>query len=143
MANRKNTLAVAGPLVKSLIFAMVGTMIFAMLWVELGDVRFSDQKTYKAIFASSSQLKPSENVTASGVKVGTVKKVEVYDDDKAKIEFTVDGDRPLTEGTQVFIRFGNLTGDHYLELRPGPGGMGELKDGATIPISQTQPALDL
>jgi len=143
MANRDNALAVGPALVKSIIFAMVGTVILGVLWIQFGQIRFNSQKTYAATFTSSSGIQPASTVTASGVDIGRVDSVEIDGNNQAKVVFTIDSSLPLTQGTRATIKFKNLTGDQYLDLSPGPGGTRLLAVGGTIPVSQTQPALDI
>ncbi|NMH98275.1 MCE family protein [Pseudonocardia acidicola] len=143
MARRDNALAVAGPLTKSIIFAIIGFLILAVLWIQFGQIRFNSQKTYSAIFTSASQILPASAVTAAGVNVGRVDDVEIVDNDKAKVTFTIDASVGLTDGTEATIKYKNLTGDQYLDLTPGAGSTTPLADGATIPDSRTKPALDL
>lgn len=49
----------------------------------------------------------------------------------------------LTEGSRAVIRYDNLIGGRYMALEEGPGGTRKLPPGATIPLAQTAPALDL
>jgi phospholipid/cholesterol/gamma-HCH transport system substrate-binding protein len=69
--------------------------------------------------------------------------VEVYKTDSAKVGFTVAKDLPLTTKSQVEIRYLNLVGDRYVTVQRGGPGAPELRDGATIPMTRTTPALDL
>ncbi len=58
--------------------------------------------------------------------------------------FRVQSDVPLTTASRAEIRFLNLVGDRYLALEEGADADAEpLESGATLPISQTKPALDL
>jgi phospholipid/cholesterol/gamma-HCH transport system substrate-binding protein len=143
MANRDNALAVGPALVKTIIFAVVGFLILAVLWVQFGQIRFNSQKTYSAIFTSASGIQPASTVTASGVAVGRVDDIAVYENSQAKVTFTIDASLPLTLGTQAKIRYKDLTGDQYLDLTPGPGSTQLLADGGTLPVSQTSPSLDI
>jgi phospholipid/cholesterol/gamma-HCH transport system substrate-binding protein len=143
MTRRDNALAVTAPLVKSILFAVIGVLILAVLWVQFGQIRFTDQKTYSAIFTTASSLRDASPVTASGVAVGRVDDVEVYNTNQAKVTFSLDSSVPLTQNTRATIRYKNLTGDQYLDLTPGPGQSPPLAEGATLPITQTKPSLDL
>ncbi|GAA5162847.1 MCE family protein [Pseudonocardia eucalypti] len=143
MASRKNALAVGSALVKTVIVAVVGVFILAILWVQFGQIRFNTQKSYSAVFTSASGIQPASTVTASGVDVGRVDDIEVTDQNRAKVNFTIDASLPLTAGTKATIKFKNLTGDQYMDLTPGPGSTRMLPDGGVIPVSQTQPALDI
>ena len=57
--------------------------------------------------------------------------------------FKVDSDRQVTESTLATIRYRNLVGQRYIALTQGLGGDGVLKEGQTIPLKNTRPALDL
>lgn len=143
MARRDNALAVTGPLIKTIIFAIFGFLILAILWVQFGQIRFSAQKSYSAIFTTAAGLIPAAAVTASGVAVGRIDKVELFNNNQAKATFTMDGSVPITQGTQIRIRYKNLTGDSYADLTPGPGSAPPLPEGGTIPVANTTPALDI
>jgi phospholipid/cholesterol/gamma-HCH transport system substrate-binding protein len=143
MARRDNALAVTAPLIKTIIFAVFGFVILAILWIQFGQIRFTGQKSYTAMFTTASGMHPASPVTASGVAVGRVDTVEVVNNNQAKITFTMDASVPLTQGTLARMRYKNLTGDQYLDLTPGPGSQEPLADGGTIPIEQTTPSLDI
>jgi phospholipid/cholesterol/gamma-HCH transport system substrate-binding protein len=77
------------------------------------------------------------------VEVGKVSNVELIDGGtKAKVDFAVDRSLPLFQGTTASVRYLNLIGDRYLELKRGDDEK-RLPAGGTIPIERTQPALDL
>ena len=57
--------------------------------------------------------------------------------------FKVDSDQPVTASTFAAIRYRNLVGQRYIALTQGVGGPSVLRDGATIPMDRTKPALDL
>src|SRR6185295_3811227 len=57
--------------------------------------------------------------------------------------FSVASDTTLNEGTNATIRYRNLVGQRYIALSQGAGEATLLAAGDTIPISRTQPALDL
>jgi phospholipid/cholesterol/gamma-HCH transport system substrate-binding protein len=59
------------------------------------------------------------------------------------VELTTDDTVVLTEGTRAVIRYDNLIGGRYLALEEGTGDARKLSPGATIPVAQTSPALDL
>jgi phospholipid/cholesterol/gamma-HCH transport system substrate-binding protein len=143
MARRDNALAVTGPLIKSIIFAFIGVLILAVLWIQFGQIRFTDQKAYSAMFTTASGLRASSPVTANGVTVGRVDTVNLVDNHLARIDFTLDGSVPLTQATRATIRYKNLTGDQFLDLTPGQAGAPPLAEGGTIPIAQTKPSLDI
>jgi phospholipid/cholesterol/gamma-HCH transport system substrate-binding protein len=55
----------------------------------------------------------------------------------------VQDDQAITQSTMALIRYRNLVGQRYIALSQGLGGPHTLKEDSTIPISHTQPALDL
>jgi phospholipid/cholesterol/gamma-HCH transport system substrate-binding protein len=59
------------------------------------------------------------------------------------VEFFADKSVVLTQGSRAVIRYDNLFGDRYLALEEGVGGLKTLNPGQTIPLTQTEPALDL
>jgi phospholipid/cholesterol/gamma-HCH transport system substrate-binding protein len=70
--------------------------------------------------------------------------VELNRANEAVVTFSVDEQYPLPKSVRALIRYENLTGDRYLELQQGTGDTSSfLGDGAQIPITQTEPALDL
>lgn len=129
--------------VKLAIFAVVTALATGLLAMAIGNVRFDDKTTYQAVFTDVAGLVEGQEVRIAGVRVGEVTGIEVVQRDKAEIEFTVSDSRPLSASTNATIRYLNLVGDRYVELSEGAGSGERLQAGATIPVSQTQPALDL
>jgi phospholipid/cholesterol/gamma-HCH transport system substrate-binding protein len=125
------------------IFVLVCLVCFVLLVVVYGRLNFQKTTTYNAIFVNVTGLKLNDAVRIAGVEVGKVKNIKVLDDASVKVEFAADGAVVLTEGSRALIRYQNLVGGRYLALEEGPGATSHLKPGGTIPISQTQPALDV
>lgn len=116
------------------IFATV--MVFAQL-------RFQDVSTYRAEFSDVGGLEQGNFVRIAGVEVGKVEHISIRPDTVVDVEFTTDDAAILTQGTRAIIRYDNLIGGRYLELRDGAGSTRRLERGQTIPLPRTQPALDL
>ena len=129
--------------VKLLIFIVVTTVATSLLVVTIGNVSFSEMKEYKAVFSDATGVVNGDDVRIAGVRVGSVEDVEVFDQDKAIVTFEVDADSQLTAGTNAAIRYRNLVGQRYIALTQGSGGPSLLREGATIPLERTAPALDL
>jgi phospholipid/cholesterol/gamma-HCH transport system substrate-binding protein len=143
MARRDNALAVTAPLIKTLLFMVLGFLILAILWIQFGQIRFTGQKHYSAVFSTVGGAKAAAPVTASGVAVGRIDTVEVANNDQSRVSFTMDASVPVTQGTLARLRYKNLTGDLYLDLTPGQGSGQPLADGGELPASQTTPPLDI
>lgn len=125
------------------IYATVGLLMTFATVAILGNLRFGSQKIYKAEFANVSLLENGNFVRAAGVEVGKVKKITVRPDSTVLVEFGVDDSVVLTEGSKAVVRYHDLLGARYLALEEGAGGTTKLAPGATIPLSRTEPALDL
>ena len=130
-------------LVRVLLFtAMCLVFTFALVTV-FGQFRFDERTTYRAEFTNVSGLKGGNFVRIAGVEVGKVTQLTLRDDGTVTVVFDVDQHLQLTEGTRAVVRYENLIGDRYLALEDGPGSVRKLQPGQTIPLAQTQPALDV
>jgi phospholipid/cholesterol/gamma-HCH transport system substrate-binding protein len=90
-----------------------------------------------------SGLKNGNFVRIAGVEVGQVKHISINRDATVRVEFSTDNSVMLTEGNRAAIRYDNLIGGRYLALEEGAGPLTALRPGETIPVSRTEPALDL
>ena len=133
----------AGDAVRLLIFILVTTIATGFLVVTIGNISFAASKEYKAVFSDATGVTKGDDVRVAGVKVGSVKGVDIVDRTRALVTFKVDEDQQLTGGTNATIRYRNLVGQRYISLAQGVGGPGVLKEGDTIPLARTNPALDL
>ncbi|WP_029111763.1 virulence factor Mce family protein [Mycobacterium sp. URHB0044] len=134
---------ITGTAIKLGAFALVLLMFTAIIIVVFGQLRFDRTTSYSAVFHNASGLRAGQFVRASGVEVGKVEDVKLIEGGTAvKVNFAVDRDLPLFQGTTASVRYLNLIGDRYLELKRGDD-QKRLPAGGTIPIEHTQPALDL
>jgi phospholipid/cholesterol/gamma-HCH transport system substrate-binding protein len=133
----------AGDAVKLVIFIIVTTLATGLLAVTIGNISFGDAKEYKAVFSDATGVVNGDDVRIAGVKVGNVQDIEIFDRNKAVVTFEVDADAQLTASTVAAIRYRNLVGQRYIALSQGVGGPSLLREGATIPLERTTPALDL
>ncbi|MFI0906803.1 MCE family protein [Streptomyces sioyaensis] len=133
----------AAPLVKFSIFAVVTLLATAMLSATIVNVNFTPKDTYKAVFSDVTSLEEGDDIRVAGVRVGEVEDIEIKDRTLAEVTFSVTDDRPLLTSTRAVIRFRNLVGQRYIALTEGAGDGTRLKPGSSIPLSRTQPALDL
>jgi phospholipid/cholesterol/gamma-HCH transport system substrate-binding protein len=134
---------ITGTAIKLGIFSLVLLLFTAIIIVVFGQMRFDRTTGYSAVFSNASGLRAGQFVRASGVEVGKVSKVELIDNgSKVKIDFDVDRSLELFDQTSASIRYLNLIGDRYMELKRGDSNK-RLAAGSTIPLERTQPALDL
>jgi len=137
---------ITGTLVRLGIFSLVLLFFTAVIIVVFGQMRFDRTYGYSAEFSNASGLRDGQFVRASGVEVGKVKKVRLIDGGKrVRVDFDVDRSVPLYQSTTAAIRYLNLIGDRYVELKRGEGEGADrvLPPGGFIPLSRTSPALDL
>lgn len=137
---------ITGTLVKLSIFSVVLLVFTVMIIVVFGQMRFDRTSKYSAEFANVSGLRAGQFVRASGVEVGKVDTVKLVDGGKrALVKFNVDRSIPLYQSTGAQIRYLDLIGNRYLELKRGQGeGFDKvLPPNGFIPLARTQPALDL
>ena len=132
-----------GAPLKFMVFAVIMTVLTGFLIMVFGNFRGGSTGEYSAVFADTSRLKAGDSVRVAGVVVGTVDDVALQQDHKVVVSFAIDRSVVLTEGTQAAVRYLNLVGDRYLELRDAPGPARLLAAGAQIPVERTEPALDL
>ena len=121
-------------------------MCFAFMFVLVtvfGQFRFDASSTYSAVFSNVSGLKGGNFVRIAGVEVGKVRSMTLHKDGTVTVEFAIDRNLTLTEGTKAAVRYENLIGDRYLSLEEGAGSVRKLQPGQTIPLARTAPALDV
>jgi phospholipid/cholesterol/gamma-HCH transport system substrate-binding protein len=137
---------ITGTLVKLGVFAVVLLFFTAMIIVVFGQMRFDRTNSYTAEFSNISGMRNGQFVRASGVEIGKVKKIQLIDGGhRVRVDFAIDRSVPLYQSTTAQIRYLNLIGDRYMELKRGEGDGADrvLPPGGFIPLSRTQPALDL
>ncbi len=115
----------------------------AIIFVVFAQLRFDKTTSYSAVFDNVSGLRSGQFVRAYGVEVGKVKDVTLIDDGQhVRVDFAVQNDLQLFQGSTAAIRYLDLIGNRYLELRRGDSDK-ILPPGGTIPRERTEPALDL
>lgn len=137
---------ITGTLVKLSAFALVLLMFSIMIIIVFGQIRFDRTNSYSAEFSNVSGLRAGQFVRASGVEIGKVKDLQLVDGGKrVRVKFDVDRAIPLYQSTTASIRYLDLIGNRYLELKRGEGDGQDkvMQPGGFIPLSRTTPALDL
>ncbi|SEC90333.1 phospholipid/cholesterol/gamma-HCH transport system substrate-binding protein [Streptomyces sp. 2231.1] len=134
----------ATPLIKFSLFALVTIAATALLAATIVNVSFTPKDTYHAVFTDVTGLETGDDIRVAGVRVGEIEGIRIKDRTLAEVTFTVSADRPLLAGAHAVVRYRNLVGQRYVALTEGTGdGTARLRPGGTIPLSRTQPALDL
>jgi phospholipid/cholesterol/gamma-HCH transport system substrate-binding protein len=117
---------------------LVAVMILAFKAGDLPLIGGGD--TYHASFTDASGIKANDEVRIAGVRVGKVTSVDL-NGNKVDVSFKVNTPSHFGSETGAQIKVKTLLGAMYLGLQPkGPG---QLKEGATIPLSRTSSAYDV
>lgn len=144
----------SGDLVRLMVFIVVTSMASAVLVILIGNLTFKGSDDYKAVFSDVTGVSKGDDVRVAGVRVGTVKGIEIVDAEPEKgdepaqparaiVTFTVETGTDLMKATTATIRYRNLVGQRYIALSPDIGDTTPLAPGSTIPVEHTKPALDL
>src|SRR3954471_18333415 len=107
----------------------LGALAVAAVVVAVILLSGGSQHTYKLRFENAGQLVKDDDVQVGGRRVGSVRKIELTDDNQAEVTIAVDNDfAPLHEGTSATIRATSLSGvaNRYVALVPGPNSSRKL-----------------
>ncbi|HEX6387900.1 MAG TPA: MlaD family protein, partial [Solirubrobacteraceae bacterium] len=108
--------------------------------------RGSGGTEYTLLFQNAGQLVRGDDVQVAGRRVGSIRSIELTDDNLAAVKVRVEEPvAPLREGTSAVIRLTSLSGiaNRYIALTPAPDSARELEEGATLTTASTSPVVDL
>ncbi|MHC9295709.1 MCE family protein [Mycobacterium sp. LTG2003] len=116
----------------------IGTVLIALIIaVGLQPERLMQWATsirHQALFTEAGGIAVGNDVTLSGIKIGSVTDVSLENGD-ALVTFTTEGKYPLGSLTTAHIRTGSLLGERVLTLESD--GSGTLRSTDVIPTSRT------
>ncbi|MGV0741900.1 MCE family protein [Mycolicibacterium sp. XJ870] len=95
---------------------------------------WATETKYQALFSQAGGLAPGNEVTMSGIKVGTVSAVTLHDG-QALVGFSLDSTIALGSDTTAHIRTGSLLGQRVMTV--DAAGPDRLPPGAVIPAART------
>lgn len=124
----------------------VGALVAAVVLVGALLLKGGNVTTYKLTFQNAGQLVNGDDVQIGGRRVGNVKKIELTDNNQARITIELqNGFAPLHAGTTAIIRATSLSGiaNRYIALTPGPDNGPKLGDGAALTAEATTAPVDL
>ncbi|HEY3736679.1 MAG TPA: MCE family protein [Jatrophihabitans sp.] len=135
---------VLSPLIKLVVFLVVTGFATYVLGVTIANTSYGGTTTYKADFTDASGVQVGDDVRVAGVRVGSVKGIKLVRRNVAEVTFSVVKERPLPSSVIARLRYRNLVGQRYLDIEQGAGNSNRtLAADMVIPVSQTQPAIDL
>ena len=85
-------------LVKLVIFIVVTTLATSVLVITIGNISFSPKTDYKAEFVDATGVVKGDDVRIAGVKVGSVKDIQVVDRTRALVTFSVEDSHDAQQG---------------------------------------------
>ena len=128
--------------IKFAAFAVVSGLLLVLLVNTMQNGVSGDTRAFTAEFADVNGLRKGDDVKAAGVRVGQVTSIEATADG-AEVGIELVEDQPLLDTTKLVMRYQNLLGQRYIAMVQGERRGAELKDGAVVPISRTDPGFDL
>jgi virulence factor Mce-like protein len=130
---------------RALLVVAIG-VVSAVLTLAAG----GSQPTHRvdAIFDSTANLIPGQDVKIAGARVGQVSDIDLTDDRKARVEMEVEeGFAPFRADAECTIRPQSLIGEKFVQCHPGTPDhppLPEGEDGApTVPLANTHSPVDL
>ncbi|MPZ80701.1 MAG: MCE family protein [Actinophytocola sp.] len=133
------------PLAKMLLFTAVTVTLTALLALTIANTTVGPTSGYAARFTDATGLNVGDDIRMSGVRIGQVSAIEVYDNKLAEVHFDVEASRELPRSVTATIKYRNLIGQRYVSLGLGAGGDPNaiLRPDDVIPPERTRPALNL
>jgi len=99
--------------------------------------------SYTALITDVSGLYSGDSVRRAGVEIGKVEAVDLKGG-LAHVRFDVQADQPVSDTTQVAVRYQNLVGQRYLEVIASESDPGtRLRPGQMIGVADTIPSFDI
>ena len=133
---------------RNVIETVLGAVVLIVAIVFLGfsyssaNVGSVNGYTLTADFSGTGGLGVGDSVQVSGVKIGTVQKIELKPDDyRARVTMEVENSLKLPDDSAAFISSESLLGGKYMELQPGAS-EDMLGDGGHIEYTQAPQNLE-
>ncbi|WP_235736328.1 MCE family protein [Nocardioides alcanivorans] len=130
-------------LVKLVVFMVITAIFTSALVMVIGNITTGASREFRADFEDATGVVKGDDVRVAGVKVGSVKDVEIVNRTRARVTFSVAEKAKVTDATTVAIRYRNLVGQRYLALSESGESSGAQPTNKVIPPERTDPALDL
>ncbi|WP_245721801.1 MlaD family protein [Nocardia crassostreae] len=102
----------------------------------------ADTVGFEADFTDAGGLHTNDDVRMFGVAVGKVQGIDLIAD-RARVRFTVAVDRPMYVSSIVAVRYQNLAGQRYLDIRQPDSPTTKLAPGTVIGTDHTVPSFDI
>jgi phospholipid/cholesterol/gamma-HCH transport system substrate-binding protein len=118
------------------IFVLVGLTLFVLtIWL-IGSKQnlFGNSSDLYAVFNNVNGLKTGNNIRFSGIKVGTVKSIQMINDTFIVVKMSVESDitKHIKTNAKAVITTDGLVGNMIVNILPGAGSQTALQSGDTI-----------
>jgi phospholipid/cholesterol/gamma-HCH transport system substrate-binding protein len=123
-----------------------GALAIALVVVAVVLLSSGSTHSYHLLFQSAGQLVKDDDVQVGGRRIGSVRDIQLTDNNQANITVEVDEPyAPLHVGTTATIRATSLSGvaNRYIALTPGPNNAPKLSDGGVLTTASTTSPVDL
>jgi phospholipid/cholesterol/gamma-HCH transport system substrate-binding protein len=124
-------------------FLICGFLAFVYISLQFGEFSLFSQKqnyTVHADFDSVSGLKKGAVVTMAGVNIGRVSKIELTEDEQARVSLFLSRDIKITDDAIASVKTQGIIGDKYIRI--SQGGADEILGEGDL-MSETESALDV
>lgn len=124
---------------------LVGAGVLVVALIAFVLLRGDGEHQYRLVFQTAGQLVPDNDVQIGGRRVGSIKKIELTDNNQAMLTIAVQEPyAPLHAGTTAVQRMTSLIGvaNRYVELSPGADSNPELPENAVVPSAKTTTIVD-
>ena len=107
------------------VFVCIGLAAVLYLSLTVGGASILKRDTYllHAQFSSSAGVTTGSRVEIAGVRIGTVKRIELNDDFYSRVTIEIPSHIELEDGTIASIKTSGLIGDRFINLLPGGSGI--------------------
>ncbi len=114
-------------------FVLLGIALLVFMSLKVGGLRIGKPEGYTlyATFDSAAGLDPNSSVKIAGVEVGRVEKITLTGN-RARIALRMHPEVKVGRDFTATLKSTGLLGEKYIELVPGPGRAGLLKNGEEI-----------
>lgn len=118
------------------IFVLVGLILFVLtIWL-IGSKQnlFGNSSDLYAVFNNVNGLKTGNNIRFSGIKVGTVKNIQMINDTLIVVKMSIESDitKHIKTDAKAVITTDGLVGNMIVNILPGAGSQTALQSGDTI-----------
>jgi phospholipid/cholesterol/gamma-HCH transport system substrate-binding protein len=125
-------------------FLVVSAVMTYLVYATLERQVSGETTGYTAEFTDVFGLRDGDDVRMAGVRVGRVSKIELTEDNRARVDFQLQSDQKVLANTEASILYQNIVGQRYLDLRQGlTGETTKLPPGTVIPLDRTIPSFDV